>query len=134
MVSPVGVFLFGILSMSMGMASARSVSEVKIAVTGRSEYTDEHATAECKAFQPTIKQVKAYFERAYPVPPRFTMDTYYSPCYAEGTVEFSDGSRGEWRLHSSGAAGMDWLGSSGGVQLLYRKNAWRDPEGGYDIH
>jgi hypothetical protein len=114
------------------LSLARDVNQVTITEVGKSLENDEASIEQCKSFRPTVKQVRLYFSKAYPVPPVVTADRYYSPCYAEGRVTFSDGLSGTWRLYSSGAAGLNWT-LGGGVNLLFRKNEWRDPFDGYDI-
>ena len=111
---------------------ARPVASVTVRMLGQSESSQASDQDICKSFKPTVAQIKRYFEHAYPVPAHMTMDTYYSPCYAKGHVVFSDGSEGDWRLRSSGAAGLEWS-MGGGVDLLYLDNPWHDPQGGYDI-
>lgn len=127
-----GACICVVLGVFPALSSARGVDEVTITVVGKSLENDDASIEQCKLFRPTVKQVRLYFSKAYPVPPVVTADRYYSPCYAEGRVTFSDGLSGTWRLYSSGAAGLNWM-DGGGVNLLYRKNQWRDPFGGYDI-
>lgn len=109
------------------LASARSVSELKIEESGRT--LDPNTAEGCEKFKPTTTQVKRYFSRAYPVEHHMITTTRYSPCYAKGTITFSDDSMGTWILYSGGTATIDWnRGRS--VDLLYRKNGWHDPFAG----
>jgi len=113
-------------------SAARGIKELSIIKIGRSLESDDVSVQQCKLFRPTLNQVRQYFIKAYPVPRVVTADTYYSPCYAEGNIKFTDDLSGTWRLYSSGAAGLTWA-LGGGVNLLYRRNDWKDPFGGYDI-
>ncbi len=50
----------------------------------------------------------------------------YSPCYAVGTLAFSDGHFGTWTLYSSGTAILSF-NRGDVVNLYFQKNRWRDP-------
>jgi hypothetical protein len=88
----------------------------------------------CKGFRPTVPQIKRFFLRAYPVESYMITTERYSPCYAGGTITFSDNSQGDWWLYSGGTATIHWNGGDS-VDLLYkRRNGWRDPfAGGYGL-
>lgn len=113
------------------IAHTRDIKHTSIVTSGLSQDKATIATDDCKQFIPTPDQTRSYFSKAYPVNTRWSINTYYSPCYAEGTIEFSDGNRGTWILKSSGIGGIDWE-QSGSVTLFHGKNPWYDPfEGMY---
>lgn len=115
-----------LLLVSTGLgATQRSVVELTIRETGASEHAD---TVEmCSRFKPTKAQLKRYLLRAYPVEGVLVVHDRYSPCYATGTIRFSDNSMGTWRLRSAGTAGVGWS-RGGGAYLLHKYgNGWRDP-------
>ncbi len=108
-------------------AFALAVKIVKIENTGMNiEKGDRNPPGVCKSFKPTTLQVKRFFNRAHPVPDQFVYKDRYTPCYAEGTIEFGDGNSGKWRIYSSGAATLEFdLG--GAVSLFYKDRKWLDP-------
>jgi len=96
--------------------------------TGRNIDTqDTFLTEHCKAFKPTVNQVKRYFSKAYPVDGYVHTHERYSPCYATGKVKFSDNSSGTFQLSSGGTALLTWSRSEDTVRLLYKRNEWHDP-------
>ncbi len=111
-------------------AHAREVKSIAIEAIGLSRL-DEMAEP-CRKFRPTVAQVKRYFSRAYPVDAIYYSKKFWSPCWAEGTIEFADGNRGRWRLNSGGVAYLQWS-HSGEVILYHKANGWHDPfREGYD--
>lgn len=121
--------LLPVCSMS-GVAMARPVEKVTIEAVGQTwNKGDEHL---CDVFRPTVVQVKRYFSRAYPVDHYWFPKKFFSPCYAAGTVRFSDGSSGKWKLGSGGVAEIVW-DINGRTIVYYEKNGWHDPmHGMYD--
>lgn len=121
------------MQMSAVAGHARDIKHISMVTSGLSKDTSSIvAMNNCRSFRPTLDQVRAYFSKAYPVDRYWSAQTYYSPCYAEGTIEFSDGNRGTWILKSSGIGGIDWE-QSGSVTLFHGKNPWYDPfEGMYE--
>jgi hypothetical protein len=112
------------------VAHARAVKAVTIDAVGLSRL--EEMAQECKKFRPSVKLVKRYFSRAYPVDAIYYSKKFWSPCWASGTIEYADGNRGKWRLSSGGAAYLEWS-HSGEVILYFKNNGWQDPFGsGYD--
>lgn len=107
-------------------APARTVSKVVVESVGQSDIKEDPPSEGCKAFQPTVKQVREYFKNAYPVPANFGAHERYSPCYAKGTVEFSDKTSGTWKLSSGGTSTLLWS-SGDAVTLFYRAYKWNDP-------
>ncbi|MBO9649630.1 MAG: hypothetical protein J7605_14055 [Variovorax sp.] len=106
---------------------ARTVTKLKIEAVGLNRDPPErHSDEECKRFRPTLKQVKNYFNRAYPVEGYMVTTERYSPCYATGTLEFSDGHFGTWRLDSSGTSSFTF-NRGDQVFLFYKHNQWFDP-------
>ncbi|MFA8328993.1 hypothetical protein [Burkholderia ubonensis] len=106
---------------------ARTVRKVTIDETGLNLDTqDSNLTEGCKKFKPTINQVRHYFEKAYPVESHTITTERYSPCYTTGTITFSDNSSGKFQLYSGGTSTLFWS-RGGAVNLLYKKNKWRDP-------
>ena len=118
-----------------GTALAREIKSVKIDESGivrpESDQKDQVLIDWCRAFRPTVPQVRRYFANAVPVPSVVTSHDRYSPCAAKGTVTFKDGFRADWILYSDGSARIDWE-AGGHVYLLYKDNKWHDPFGEYD--
>ncbi|TSP10393.1 MULTISPECIES: hypothetical protein [Cupriavidus] len=109
---------------------AREVKAVAIEAVGLSRL--EEMAEPCRKFRPSAAQIKRFFSRAYPVDAIYYSKKIWSPCWAEGTVEFSDGNRGKWRLNSGGVAYLQWS-HSGDVILYHKTNGWADPfRDGYD--
>lgn len=131
-------FLFSILfltSISPGTFAShvplRKITEVKINETGKSEDESESVKEGCLDFKITSSQVETFFSKSYPVPLKFNAHERYSPCYAKGTIEFSDNSRGEWKISSSGGGTLLW-DTGDVVTLFYNDYKWADPfEGTY---
>lgn len=115
-------------------SQARSVTSLNITSIGKTlkQVTNVYEINACKKFVPTQQQAINFFNHAYPVEAYIVMDARYSSCYAEGDLNFSDGSFGTWRLYSSGTA--TFVFDRGDVvNLFYEHNTWYDPnEGGYD--
>lgn len=110
-------------------ANARTIQNVVILETGLNAYPREPGLTEaCKRFKPTARQVKDFFARAYPVPGRFGVHERYAPCYASGTMEFSDFGKVTWGLTSGGTASYTFDDGHGDtVKLYYRGYKWFDP-------
>jgi len=108
-------------------ANARTIQNVVILETGRnSNSSDQRLSEDCKKFNPTARQVKEFFTKAYIVPNRFVVHDRFSPCYASGTLEFSDYGKVNWSITSGGAGGISWYEGEG-VYLYYRSYKWFDP-------
>lgn len=123
------VVVTSILGLGSMNVLAREVKAVSITSIGLTK--DKDASDTCRNFKPSLSQVRDYFSKAYPVPTKWSVHTYYSPCYAEGTIEYADGNRGTWMLSSSGISGIQWA-QQGGELLFYETNPWYDPfEGSY---
>lgn len=89
-------------SLAHGVSSeARTVHKLEIKGTGVTNESDERTKELCKAFKPTLKQVRNYFNKAHHVESYIGTTERYSPCIAFGTLTYSDGSFGDWALHSS---------------------------------
>ncbi|MDF0605764.1 hypothetical protein HZU77_008875 [Neisseriaceae bacterium TC5R-5] len=129
------ISLFGILILiSPIFLHARSIDKITITEAGRMSTveSDKRYEPTCKQFKPTLKQVRNYFTKAYTVPGKLMVHDRYAPCYATGSIKYSDGFQGKWRLYSSGTAWLEWL-DGGKIYLLYKKNKWLDPTAGmYD--
>lgn len=118
-----------LISLSPWHANSHDVKSVHITKMHISK--NEDAQHFCKYFTPSLHQVQSYFSKAYPVPGKWSIHTYYSPCHSEGTIEYTDGNRGRWILKSSGISIVIWE-KSGSTILFYDKNPWYDPfEGSY---
>ena len=104
----------------------RTVIEVTIEAVGLNGDPPERNSAEgCMAFKPTVPQVEHYFKHAFPVEGYMITTDRYSPCYATGSVTFSDNSSATWRLYSSGVASF-FFNSNDHVYLYYKHNRWID--------
>ncbi|WP_439889534.1 hypothetical protein ACS7SF_09385 [Ralstonia sp. 25C] len=120
------LFLFATLTAAQH-GYARTVKKITITEVGKSvNQKDEAIVSACKRFRPTIKQLHRYFNNAYPVESYIGTTERYSDCYATGTIEFSDNSKGVWRLKSSGTSGITWTRGDY-VDLFYKHNKWYDP-------
>ena len=119
-------FMVFAVSLAYGINSeARIIQNLEIKGTELTTESDERTKELCKAFKPTLSQVWNYFNRAYHVESYIGTTERYSPCIAFGTLAYSDGSFGDWTLHSSGAASLIFnRGDS--VSLFYRYNKWND--------
>jgi len=118
------------VNLSASQVHAGTIKSISIKEIGKSS-TEEDKDI-CKLFKPTLAQLRRYFNKALPVPDRVITTVRYSPCYAKGTLEFSDGYEANWVVSSGGGGGLDWL-IGGRVYLLYKGNAWIDPyKGMYD--
>jgi hypothetical protein len=115
------------VAVAFGVSSeARSVHKLEIKGTGLTSESDETTKELCKAFKPTVRQVRNFFSKAYHVESYIGTTERYSPCIAFGTLTYSDGSFGDWTLHSSGTASLIFnRGDS--VSLFYKYNKWNDP-------
>lgn len=109
----------------------RKIVEIVINETGKSEDDAENVKQGCRTFIITTNEVRQFFSKSYPVPINFNIHERYSPCYAKGTVEFSDNTRGIWKISSSGGGTLLW--DTGDVAtLFYNDYQWTDPfEGTY---
>ncbi len=97
--------------------------------SGLNAYPREPGLTEaCSKFKPTASQVKAFFAKAYPVPGRFGSHDRFAPCYASGTMEFSDFGKVTWGLTSGGTASYTFDDGHGEtIQLFYGGYKWFDP-------
>ena len=108
-------------------ANARTIQKVVILETGLNKNPNEYGLSEaCKKFKPTARQVKEFFTKAYIVPHRFSLNERYAPCYATGTLEFSDFGKVEWVVSSGGTGSISW-DEGENVFLYYRGYKWFDP-------
>ena len=105
-------------------SQARGVRDIEILESGKSREAD--ALEVCKRFRPTVKQIRNFFTRAYPVEGYMFSHERYSSCYAAGTLKFDDGSSGKWDLSSSGVATFIFTRGDA-VTLFYKNNKWYDP-------
>jgi hypothetical protein len=108
-------------------ASSRTIKEINILESGVTTNTMEKGlTQQCKQFKPTIKQIKNFFSKAYPVPRRWASHERYAPCYAAGTIIFDDFGEASWSITSGGVGGITWA-EGDTVILFYKNNKWIDP-------
>lgn len=120
------------LCSSIAVSQERSVTKVTVDEVGLSiEPDDPEMARRCKAFRPTVAQVKRYFSKAYPVGSAVITTERYSPCVANGTVEFTDnntgrGSGGKFQVRSSGTATL-WWDMGDVAYFLHKNNRWNDP-------
>lgn len=111
--------------------SPREIVNIKINETGKSDDESINVIDGCQSFKITEKDVREFFTKAYPVPWHFNLHDRYSPCYAKGFIEFSNNTRGKWKIFSSGGGTLLW--DTGDVAALFYENyQWTDPfEGTY---
>lgn len=120
---------FALLSFS---SVAREVTRIGVEATGLYEHdSDPTVSIDCKKFRPTVRQIKHFFSRAYPVEGYVFMHSKYSPCYAKGSIDFADGHFGKWVLSSGGAASLTF-NRGDHVTVYYPRNEWIDPFDAYD--
>jgi hypothetical protein len=105
---------------------ARTIQKIVIESLGQSDIAEDPPSGGCRSFRPTPKQVREYFNKAYPMPAHFGAHERYSPCYASGTIEFDDKTSGRWKLTSGGTSTLRW-DSGDAVTLFYRGYKWNDP-------
>ena len=105
---------------------ARTIAEISISETGKSDDDNERENTACKDFKPTKNDVRRFFLKSYPVPAKIGLHDRYSPCYAKGSIEFSDNTRGTWKISSSGNGTLYW--DTGDIDhLFHRDYKWNDP-------
>lgn len=107
-----------------------SVERVTLQQAGLSEYTDDDmAMQACKRFQPSTRQIRRFLAHAVEVESRVYTHERYSPCYATGTVDFANGTKAQWQIHS-GCTGI-LKTQTGKTIILYGKTCrWGDPFAG----
>lgn len=114
-----------------GHMATRKIIGIKIDETGKTEDESGNVKNGCLAFKITERDVTDFFSEAYPVPLSFNVHDRYSPCYAKGTIEFSNNTRGKWKIFSSGGGTLRW-DTGDVVTLFYNDYKWTDPfEGTY---
>ena len=121
--------LFIICAMPVAFAKhvpPREIIEVKIDETGKSDDSAENVKSGCLLFTITENEVKSFFLKSYPVPTNFNVHNRYSPCYAKGTIAFSDNTQGEWKISSSGGGILSW-DTGDRITLFYDDYKWLDP-------
>jgi len=105
---------------------SRKIVEIKINEVGKSEDASENVKSGCRTFVITEVDVRSFFSKSYPVPLKFNVHDRYSPCFSRGEVKFSDNTRGEWKISSSGGGTLLW--DTGDVAtLFYDDYQWTDP-------
>lgn len=104
----------------------RAIAKIQIVETGKSDDDGEREVNECRVFKPTRYDVRQFFAKSYPVPAKMGLHDRYSPCYAKGSIEFTDNTRGKWKITSSGNGTLYW-DTGDTVDLFYRDYKWRDP-------
>ena len=107
-------------------AHSRAILKVTILESGATMDTDKRIKNECRAFKPTVRQVKRYFERAYSAPRYYGGHDRYSPCYAAGTIVFDDFGKAELTITSGGAGSLIWSDEDI-ARVFYKDNGWFDP-------
>ena len=108
-------------------ANSRTIGKIQILQTGINATPNEaQLTKDCKLFKPAVNQIRNYFTKAYIVPHRFGLHERYAPCYAIGTLEFSDFGKVSWTLTSAGVGSIKW-DEGEIVDLYYRGYKWVDP-------
>lgn len=121
------ILLTGIMrSVAAGHIPLRKITEVKVDEVGKSEDTSENVRKGCQTFNITVAEVKDFFSKSYPVPLMFNAHERYSPCYAQGTIAFSDNTQGKWKISSSGGGTLVW-DTGDVVTLFYNDYKWVDP-------
>jgi len=132
--STMSLFISLLLIHSVDAANVKSrmVESIVITETGRSLDDSEKEIESCKAFQPGKSEIEQFFLKSYPVPAKLGAHDRYSPCYANGSIEFSDNTRGKWKIASSGTGTLRW-DTGDVVTLFYPHYRWHDPfSGTYD--
>lgn len=128
------LFCLSFTSMASDLIGARSAKFATIEVNGLSEHSDDFAKRICADFKLHPRQVIFFFKRAKEIDSRTFTHDRYSPCYARGTVIFSDGTQGTWEIHS-GKTALLTLEDGTGKILYCQQCRWKDPfEGGYSPH
>ncbi|WP_034943885.1 hypothetical protein [Erwinia oleae] len=110
-------------------AQSRMVSHMEIDNIGQyfESQNDLNEKRACEEFQPTEKQLIQFFNSAKESEEsNGLLHDYYSPCYSEGKIKFSDGSTGQWILQSSGLAYVTFSDNNT-TYFFYKDNNWYDP-------
>jgi len=104
----------------------RTIKEVRIDAAGLSHtLSDKNSIEGCKEFKPSTVQIEHYFKHAFPVEGYMMNIERYSPCYATGSVTFSDNTSATWSLMSSGVSSFEF-DSGEHLYLYYKYNRWLD--------
>jgi hypothetical protein len=117
------------LAAASPLVQARTVAQVIIEEDGMSMEPERMPIERCKYFKPNEEQVTHYFNYAYPIEADFATLERYTPCYARGTVTFTDHFSGEWILYSSGTASFNFRRGDF-ITFFYQYNDWYDPTNG----
>lgn len=105
---------------------ARTIASIVISEAGKSDDDNELENKYCKSFRPTKSDVRLFFLKSYSVPAKMGAHDRYSPCFAKGSIEFSDNTRGKWKISSSGNGTLFW--DTGDIDhLFHRDYKWNDP-------
>lgn len=68
---------------------------------------------DCSSFKLTAKDVRRYFENALKTSPEDAHHTLdWSPCYASGTLVFSDGRKAHWSINQFRTGSLSITGES----------------------
>jgi hypothetical protein len=118
-------------AISQEASPAQKVNVITIEEHGRSEHHDDIATQTCKTFSLRHKEIRNFLQQAVEVDSGFHTQEHYSPCYVSGIVEYADGSKGQWQIHS-GRTGILKTQDGRTVTLYCSACRWKDPfTGGY---
>jgi len=115
--------VFTILPMA-AFSQERSIKEIRIHQVGQ---TSLHAFLQ--AGRNSIKeQVEHHFKHAYPVDSQHAdLFHLHSPCFANGSITFSDDSVAQWDLHANGALSLIFSNDDY-VDLYYKHIRWIAPK------
>jgi hypothetical protein len=129
----IGGLAFSQAALAAGGPNSVFVTAVEISQSGQSEHTESIAQKQCQAFRLKPAQVKQFFRKAKMVDARVHVHERYSPCFAKGTVTWTDGHNGTWQIHSGGTGVVN---TDDGRSLVLQCTTckWFDPfAGGYGL-
>jgi hypothetical protein len=124
--------VFTILPMA-AFSQERSIKEIRIHQVGQTSLhaflqAGRNSIKECRSFKPSMEQVEHHFKHAYPVDSQHAdLFHLHSPCFANGSITFSDDSVAQWDLHANGALSLIFSNDDY-VDLYYKHIRWIAPK------
>ncbi|MEQ5119369.1 hypothetical protein [Morganella morganii] len=121
------ILLF-IIAIIPNIMNAIAVKNIEIKDTGIT-VTENPGAGEinaCKQFIPTKNQLLNFFKLAEEAEYNKWLHEYYSSCISTGSIEFENGTSGNWVIQSSGIASVI-MNDGSSANFFYKDNEWDDP-------
>ncbi|HED3890669.1 TPA: hypothetical protein R4229_003084 [Morganella morganii] len=121
-------FLLFIIAFIPNIMNAIAIKNIAIKDTGVTvtEKPSEGEVNACKRFVPNKNQLLNFFKSAEEAEYDKWMHEYYSSCISTGSVEFENGTSGDWVIQSSGIASVI-MNDGSSAYFFYKNNEWDDP-------